>query len=380
MDGSLDSQPDKERLAHTVLDVDTDSIEEGMLVQEAFNRSLSTFLPDMMFKELVTNYKNAKKLYGQTIIRELTGYDSRYVDKNIKIPEFQRELQKRLKDKADELHEEGILTKGGQFTKDSLIAAALFMIDEEFKQAPLGYSSYGEPSPKAANNQGERSDVRKYKKGDPYKDLAVRQSISRALKRGRTELSSNDLHSYDRESRQKINIIYALDTSGSMKGDKIRLAKKAGVSLAHRAIHDHNEVGLILFGHKIQTKVELTKDFFTFVQPLATCIPSNETDLGLAIETGIELLQGVTGIKHIVLLTDGLHTTSKDPRKAVMEQVGLAQHQDISISVVGINLDTLGLEMAEDIVDMSQGNLYAVQDLKDVGGIIIADYAQLQNK
>ena len=58
-----------------------------------------------MFKELVSNYKNAKKLYGETLIRELSGYDPRYVDKNVKIPEFQRELQKKLKDKAEELKE-----------------------------------------------------------------------------------------------------------------------------------------------------------------------------------------------------------------------------------------------------------------------------------
>lgn len=349
-----------------------------MLVQEAFNRSLNSFLPDMMFKELVSNYKNAKQLYGQTIIRELTGYDSRYVDKNIKIPEFQRELQKRLKDRADDLAEEGIITKGGNFTNDALIVAALFMIDEEFKHTLKGYNSYGEPSPKAANNYGERSDIRAYKKGDPYKDVAIRQSISRALKRGHQDLVLEDLHSFDRESRQKINIVYALDISGSMKGDKIRLAKKAGVSLAHRAIREHNEVGLVLFGHKIQTKIELTKDFFSFVQPLASCTPSNETDLGLAIQTSIDLLQGADGIKHIVLLTDGLHTTSKKPKSSVMEKVGIAQNQDITISVVGVNLDDIGLDMARDIVDLSQGNLYAVKDVEDLGGVIIADYASLQ--
>lgn len=377
LDGSLETNPEEKRLAHTVLDIDTDVIKEGMLVQEAFNRSLNSFLPDMLFNELVNNYKNAKQLYGETIIRELTGYDSRYVDKNIKIPEFQRELQKRLKDRAEELHEQGILKKGGRFTQEALVAAALFLIDEEFKQSHNAQSTFGEEVHKTAQQQGERSDVRPYRKEDVYKDIAIRESVSRAIKRGRGKLEQEDLHAFDREARQQVNIVYALDISGSMKGEKIRLAKKAGVSLAHRAIKDSNAVGLVLFGHKIQTRVALTKDFYTFVSPLATCMPSNETDIALALQEATQLLSDARGIKHIVVLTDGLHTTSKDPERVVLEQASETAAQEITISVVGVNLDDIGLALARKMVDVGRGRLYAVKDLEDVGGVVIADYKKL---
>ena len=378
LDGHLASDPDHERLAHSVLDVDTDQVPDGMLVEEAGNQNLSAFLPDMMFKDMVKDFKNANKLYGDTIIRALTGYDPRFIDKNINIPEFQRELQKKLKDKAEELQDKGIVSTGGRFSKDAFDAAALFLINEEFTQRQDGYSQLGEPVHKAANAAGDKSTIRPFVKGDPYKDVAIRKTIKQAIRRGHTIICEDDLHSFDREARQHVNVVYALDTSGSMKGEKLRLAKRAGVALANRAIRDRNDVGLVLFDTEPRESIPLTTDFFTFARPLAICSPGQETDIALAIEKGIELLYGARGIKHIVLLTDGLHTTSGDPEKAVLEQVSIAASQDITISIVGISLDKLGEDLARAIIDHSNGKLYSVHGAEEFGGVVIADYNSLK--
>jgi Mg-chelatase subunit ChlD len=377
LDGRVGSDPDHERLAHTVLDIKTDQVPDGMLVEEAKSQNLSSFLPDLMFKEMVKDYKNANKLYGDTIIRALTGYDPRFIDKNIKIPEFQRELQKKLKDKAEELKDTGVLGSEGQFSKDALDTAALFLINEEFNQSLHGYSNLGEPVHKIANLTGEKSTVRPFQKGDPYKDLAMRKTISQALRRGHSTISQDDLHSFDREARQKVNIVYALDTSGSMKGEKLRLAKRAGVALAHRAIRDNNQVGLVIFDTEPRKYVPLTKDFFTFTRPLAVCSPGQETNITLAIEKARSLLENAKGIKHIVLLTDGLHTVSGDPKTAVLEEIGKAETDNITISVVGIALDSLGEDLARTIVDYSKGKLYSVHGAQEIGGVVIADYQSL---
>ena len=55
----------------------------------------------------------------------------------------------------------------------------------------------------------------------------------------------------------------------------------------------------------------------------------------------------------------------------------MASHQEISISVVGINLDDIGMELAQSIVDLSKGRLHGVVESKDIGGVIIADYERL---
>lgn len=376
LDGHVATDPEDTKLPHSVLDVDMDVIDEGMLVDAAFNSNVGSFLPSQVFESMVKDYKNAQKLFGPTLIRELSGYDPRYVDKNIRIPEFQRELQKKLRDRFDELVDKGVLNKGGGVSDHALDIATLFLIDEEFKTKDHESSSFGEHVHFSHDKTGHRSTVRAYNNSDPFRDIAIRASITRSIKRGHVKIHPGDLHAYDRESRQQVNVVYALDTSGSMKGEKMRMAKKAGVSLAYRAIRDHNKTGLVLFGSSVEKRVFLTNDFWSFVRPLAQCTPSQETDLALAVEAAHRLLDDAKGIKHIVLITDGLHTRSDDSR-VVLDQVSIATSDNISISVVGINFDEQGLQLARTIVDISGGNLYSVKNADEVGGIVIGDYASL---
>ncbi|MGM5481773.1 MAG: vWA domain-containing protein [Nanobdellota archaeon] len=379
LEGHMLAQPDEEneKLAHSVLDVDTDTIEDGMIVEEAANHNVGSFMPSMMFKDIVQNFKNAKKLYGETIIRELTGYDPRYVEKNVKIPEFQRDLKERINENVDNLKEKGILNRGGFLSSEAIDVATIFLIEEEYNEVQGQTTPYGEHVHQTLDRYGQRSDARPFLKSDPYRDLAIKQSITKAIMRGHDKLHYEDLVAYDRQSRQQVNVVYALDTSGSMKGDKIKLAKKAGVSLAHKAIGDRNQVGLVLFGSEVKSNVPLTRDFLSIVRPLAKISPGKETDLGLAIDSSIELLHDTKGIKHIVVITDALHTTTRDPQESVLAKVAKAKEEDISISMVGINLDKDGAQLAQSIVDISGGKLHTVKNLDEVGGIVIADYASL---
>lgn len=379
LDGDIPSDPDddREKLAHSMMEVDTTNIDDGMVVEEAANRNIGSFTPSMMFKDIVQNFKNAEKLYGETIIRELTGYDPRYVEKNVKIPEFQRDLKERITENIESYQDKGILNKGGFFSSEALDVATLFLIEEEYQEVRGQSTPYGEQVHQELDRHGERSDIRPFCKSDPYRDVAFRSSIRKAIRRGHDTLHYSDLLAFDRQSQQQVNVVYALDTSGSMKGEKIKLAKKAGVSLADKAISDRNNVGLVIFGSEVKSNVPLTREFLSIVGPLAKTNPGRETDLGLAIDSSINLLQDARGIKHIVLLTDALHTTTCDPDENLLAKVARAKENDISISLVGINLDEDGVSLARSIVEISEGKLHTVKHLDDIGGIVLADYTSL---
>ncbi len=62
LEGKLDSQKDHNKLMHSVLEGDKDAIDEGKLLSESINQNLSSFVPDMMFKNMVNDFKLAKKL------------------------------------------------------------------------------------------------------------------------------------------------------------------------------------------------------------------------------------------------------------------------------------------------------------------------------
>jgi len=51
----------------------------------------------MMFKNMVKDFKNAKKLYGDYIVRKLTGYDPSFAEKTSRFQSSKRRSKRRLR-------------------------------------------------------------------------------------------------------------------------------------------------------------------------------------------------------------------------------------------------------------------------------------------
>ena len=92
---------------------------------------MSSFSPDLMFEQLVKSYTIAKHVYGESIIRLVSGYEPDYVKKNIGIPEFQRELKENIQQKIDELKQEGMLNRDDSLSEKGIELASLVLYFEE---------------------------------------------------------------------------------------------------------------------------------------------------------------------------------------------------------------------------------------------------------
>jgi Mg-chelatase subunit ChlD len=365
---------DEEKLMHSILEDDKEKISDGKLISESVNQGIGSLTPEMILENLVRDYKLAKKLYGETIIRELTGYSPNYVEKNIAIPEFKRELNKKITDKINDLKEQGFLNKDGTITDKGLTLSSLVLYVEELDH--LMPKGFGEKKSKKKTAYGDREDYRMFKH-DRYKDIAIKQSIKTALRRGHPALERADLKAYERQHEGHISIIYGLDASGSMKGEKLRIAKKSGIALAFKAIEEKNKVGIVVFGSDIKDFVEPTTDFMSLLRKLAEIKASMETDISKSITKSIELFPK-HDTKHLVLLTDALPTKGDVPEKETLNAVSSARENGITISIIGINLDTQGFTLAKKIVEIGQGRLYRVKDLAEVDKVILEDYASIK--
>jgi Mg-chelatase subunit ChlD len=185
-----------------------------------------------------------------------------------------------------------------------------------------------------------------------------------------------DLQAKTRQAKGKISVIYAIDASGSMKGEKLKICKKAGIALAFKAIQDHNKVGLIVFGPDVKEVVPPTDDFLFLLKKLAAIRAGNETDIANTIRKAIELFPK-QDTKHLVLLTDALPTKGDNPVAQTLAAVGVAANERITISVIGINLDKEGESLGKKISEQSEGRLYLVKNLSDTDTLVLQDYYSL---
>lgn len=376
LQGKLGSQNQENKLMHSVLENDKETIEDGRLIKDALNQGLSSFTPDLMFEQLVKNYSMTKKIFGASIIRNMTGYDARYVEKNIKIPEFQREIKKRIGENMDKLKDKGLIGNEGFITDQGVKLAALILYTEELdKLIPKGI--LGEKIHKKTFVYGDKEDIKNYKKGDRYRDIAMKKSARLAIRRGKKYITKEDLKTYERQSKGQIYLVYGLDASGSMKGKKIEMCKKAGVALAFKAIEERDKVGLLVFGSDIKEAVHPTLDFKSLLYKITRIKASKETNLAITIKKSLELFPNKEVTKHLILITDAMPTVGDDPKKETLEACSLAKSHGITISLIGIELDKKAESLAKDIVSLGEGRFYVVKDLEEIDKIVLEDYYNL---
>lgn len=371
--GKLAFQHLENKLMHSVLENDKKIIDSGKLISDAINQGMSSFSPDLMFEQLVKSYTIAKQIYGESIIRLVSDYEPDYIKKNIGIPEFQKELKERIQQKIEELKEEGFLHKDSSLSEKGVELASLVLYFEELDKI-VSKGIAGEKISKRAFVYGEKESSRLYKKGDRYRDIALKSSVKLAVRRGHSNFSRKDLQVYERQSKGRTYVIYALDASGSMKGKKIEACKKAGIALAYKAINEKDKVGLIVFGSEVKKAIEPTSDFTMLLKEITRIRASKETDIVSTLRKATEMFPMENITKHLILITDALPTKGDEPEKSALEEASAARSKGITISLVGISLDEKGKKFAEKIAEIGEGRLYVVRNLENVDKIVLEDY------
>lgn len=372
LEGKMGTSND-DAMMHSVMENDKQTIEDGKLIADAFNMSVGAFTPDLFFQQMVKNYNIAKQLFGDTILRLVSGFNPNYIEKNLKIPEFKQQLLDNIKRNIDRMKDKELLDPDGTISEKGIDLASMVLYVEELDHlVPKG--AFGEKVSHRTSHYGERADARIFKKGDRYRDVNIRKSLKMAVRRGHKAISVNDLKTQERRSKGRVHILYGIDASASMKGAKIEQGKKAGIALAYQALQKKDRVGLVVFGGDVKNFVEPTDDFRLLLRTLTMIRASRETDFTALIEKAIELLPRGNETKHLIILTDALPTVGDDPEKETLDVVAKARAAGITLSIVGISLDKKGERLAKEMIQVGDGRLYMVKNLEELDRLVLQEY------
>jgi len=155
-------------------------------------------------------------------------------------------------------------------------------------------------------------EVRRYSRGDRFRDLSVRHTLKEIARRKRTllEVRETDLRVFKKEPLEPhSDIVLCIDTSGSMGfHQKLTYARLAAAGLVKAACEDGNRAGIVAFGDRGQTIVSLTrKNDGLLLNRIAGLYANGNTNIGDGIKSARELLfrSSSPNRKHVILITDG---------------------------------------------------------------------------
>lgn len=369
-------ESEEDKLPRDVL-FDDEKSDNARLIYEAASHNLALFVPDSMFLNLVENFRNARKLYGETFIRLLTGFDPDYIERNLKIPEFKKLLKKKITDKIQELKKNDLLDENYQLTD---LAYEFSIVETSLKELEnVKSNSFSFRKGSVKSKEGITDEIVKFTPNFSIKDVAIRNTVRKAVSRNHRQIQIEDLSVYEHINENKVETIICIDASSSMKGEKIANSKKAALVLAYKSIKNHDSVGLLVFQDRIVDRVKPTKSLKEIVSHVSKIRTGRMTNLALAIKEAIPLFsKNVT--KNLIIITDAMPTSGEEPLNQTLNAALLAREKKVHLTIVGVGLTKETTEIAKKIVDFSKGVLYIVKNPKDLDVILIEEYYSLKSK
>ena len=152
-----------------------------------------------------------------------------------------------------------------------------------------------------------------------------------------------DIEEYKKKNIEGIDIVIALDVSGSMlardfKPDRLESAKKVGIEFIEERPSDR--IGLVLYEGEAYTKVPLTNDHELLID-LFEDVETGMVTPGTAIGTGLavavnRLIESDAKSKVVILLTDGMNNAGDvNPMSAAR----VAKKYGVCVYTIGIGTE-----------------------------------------
>ena len=139
------------------------------------------------------------------------------------------------------------------------------------------------------------------------------------------------------------NIIFILDTSGSMSGEKIKQAKNA-LAFCLNSLNEQDQFNIIDFDDEIKSfRNNLVRADHLNIQSALSFVDKCEADGGTnindALRTGLQQIEGNGKVSFIIFLTDGLPTVGETDINRILENVKKANQSSTRIFVFGVGYD-----------------------------------------
>lgn len=174
-----------------------------------------------------------------------------------------------------------------------------------------------------------------------------------------------------------LQVVLAVDTSGSMAGEALELAKQAATEFG-LAMPAGTEIGVVSFAEESVVVAPFTADASEIVAAIDGLQAGGETALNDAVMTSLSLFASdVDARQSVVLLTDGGDTLSEVTTEAA---IGAIEQSTTAFYAVALVTDETDIDALTDLVGTSSGQLVRAEDPLALAGAYETIAAELTSQ
>ncbi|MDY6880345.1 MAG: VWA domain-containing protein [Thermodesulfobacteriota bacterium] len=231
------------------------------------------------------------------------------------------------------------------------------------------YYTYGKHATgkKLTLGEGKVLGTRKYRFGDRYRDVSFKDTIRQTIHNRRRQVTREDIMVTTKDIRAKLDIILAMDLSGTMRQlEKLWYAKESAIVLALACAQYGDRVGVVSFSNLADVVVDITGSPHLLTERVVDLdLHENAfTNIGYAILKANQVFsrhRRSRANQHIILISDGDATAPHpSPQKYALREAAKAAKNGITISCVCINQESTDPELMRRISRIGKGRTYVI--------------------
>ena len=174
----------------------------------------------------------------------------------------------------------------------------------------------------------------------------------------------------DREDRRPANLVFVVDTSGSMdRENRLGLVKRALLMLLDE-LNDSDTVGIVEYG--TTGRVVLAPTSLEDRRSIERAIESLHTNGSTNAEQGLDLgytmasrVYDAKAINRLILCSDGVANTGETDAERILDKVRYQSDRGIHLSTIGFGMGNYNDVLMETLANKGDGNYYYVDRLEE---------------
>ena len=178
--------------------------------------------------------------------------------------------------------------------------------------------------------------------------------------------------------RKPMNLVFVLDKSGSMAGERMQLVKDALMMLVDQ-IRDTDTIGLVTFdstGHVVLEPTPGTERYRIrkAIRELST---GGSTNAGQGLELGYGLMEKVydaDAINRVVLASDGVANTGETDQVRILKNVTERAEARVDLTTLGVGMGNHNDVFLEQLADQGNGSCHYLDDIQEAERVLVEGF------
>lgn len=174
----------------------------------------------------------------------------------------------------------------------------------------------------------------------------------------------------ERDETSVASICFVVDISGSMDGEPIINAQKALRSFI-ATLDGNTEVSIVAFDDGAYERTPLTMNASELLAGVETLVPWGGTDISVGISGGIESLKNASGVKNLILMTDGQSAENFNWKNDAIAD---------GITIFTVGFGSVNTEYLTQIAEVTGGTFTLADSSGDLGSVYSSIGSVISNR